>query len=67
MAELAKLLDHKPAEVIAKLFEMGMMATINQRLDMDTIEMVAVGVRCRGHASGRNRRGVPRRRAFRER
>ncbi|MBK7141379.1 MAG: translation initiation factor IF-2 [bacterium] len=41
VAELANLLDHKPAEVIAKLFEMGMMATINQRLDMDTIEMVA--------------------------
>lgn len=42
VAELAKLMDHRPAEVIAKLFEMGMMATINQRLDMDTIEMVAV-------------------------
>ena len=41
VAELANLLDHKPAEVIAKLFEMGMMATINQRLDMDTIGMVA--------------------------
>ncbi len=41
VAELANLLDHKPAEVIAKLFEMGMMATINQRLDMDTIAMVA--------------------------
>ncbi|HWR83891.1 MAG TPA: translation initiation factor IF-2 [Candidatus Deferrimicrobium sp.] len=41
VAELARLMDHKPAEVVAKLFEMGMMATINQRLDMDTIEMVA--------------------------
>jgi translation initiation factor IF-2 len=41
VAELAKLMDHKPAEVIAKLFGMGMMATINQRLDMDTIETVA--------------------------
>ncbi len=41
VAELAGLMDLKPAEVIAKLFEMGMMATINQRLDMDTIEMVA--------------------------
>jgi len=41
VAEIAKLMDRKPAEVIAKLFEMGMMATINQRLDMDTIEMVA--------------------------
>ena len=41
VAELARLVDHKPAELIAKLFEMGMMATINQRLDMDTIEMLS--------------------------
>ncbi len=41
VAELGKLMDHKPVEVIAKLFEMGMMATINQRLDLDTIEMIA--------------------------
>ncbi|MDH4035057.1 MAG: translation initiation factor IF-2 N-terminal domain-containing protein, partial [candidate division Zixibacteria bacterium] len=41
LAELAKLLDRKPAELIAKLFELGMMATINQRLDMDTIATVA--------------------------
>jgi translation initiation factor IF-2 len=41
VAELAKLMDQKPAEVIAKLFELGMMATINQRLDIDTIETVA--------------------------
>ncbi len=41
VAELANQLERKPSELIAKLFEMGMMATINQRLDMDTIEMVA--------------------------
>lgn len=41
VAELARAIDKKPAEIIAKLFEMGMMATINQRLDMDTIETVA--------------------------
>ncbi|RKX26282.1 MAG: translation initiation factor IF-2 [Candidatus Zixiibacteriota bacterium] len=41
VAELAKLMDRKPAELVAKLMELGMMATINQRLDMDTIEMVA--------------------------
>ncbi len=41
VAELAKQMDRKPAELIAKLFEMGMMATINQRLDLDTIEMLA--------------------------
>ncbi|MBU0983221.1 MAG: translation initiation factor IF-2 [candidate division Zixibacteria bacterium] len=41
VAELSKLLDRKPAELVAKLLELGMMATINQRLDMDTIEMIA--------------------------
>jgi len=41
VAELAKVMDHKPAEVVAKLMELGMLATINQRLDMDAIEMVA--------------------------
>ncbi len=41
VAELANLMDRKAAEVVAKLLEMGMMATINQRLDMDTIEMLA--------------------------
>ena len=41
VAELARMMDRKPVEVITKLFEMGMMATINQRLDMDTISMVA--------------------------
>ncbi len=41
VAELANIMDHKPAEVVAKLLELGMMATINQRLDMDTIEMIA--------------------------
>lgn len=41
VAELAKVLEQRPADVIAKLFEMGMMATINQRLDLDTIEMIA--------------------------
>ena len=41
LAELSKVMDRKPAELVAKLMEMGMMATINQRLDMDTIEMLA--------------------------
>lgn len=41
VAEMANLMDRKPAELIAKLFELGMMATINQRLDLDTIEMLA--------------------------
>lgn len=41
VAELAKMMEVKPAELVAKLMGMGMLATINQRLDMDTIQMVA--------------------------
>jgi len=41
VAELAGLMDRKPAELITKLFELGMMATINQRLEMDTITLLA--------------------------
>jgi translation initiation factor IF-2 len=41
LAELAKTMDQRPAALISKLFEMGSMATINQRLDMDTIETLA--------------------------
>lgn len=42
IAELAEKMNMKPAELIAKCFEMGMMASINQRLDMDTIETLAL-------------------------
>jgi len=41
VAELAQCMDVDSTEVIKKLMEMGMLATINQRLDMDTIMMVA--------------------------
>jgi len=40
-AELAAHLDVEPGEVITKCLELGMMVSINQRLDMDTIEAVA--------------------------
>ncbi len=42
VAELAGQMNMKPAELIAKCFELGMMASINQRLDMDTIETLAL-------------------------
>ncbi|MCK5126716.1 MAG: translation initiation factor IF-2 [candidate division Zixibacteria bacterium] len=42
ISELAKVFDKKPAELVAKCMEMGMMASINQRLDMDTIDMLAL-------------------------
>jgi len=42
VAELARAMDMKPAELIATCFKLGMMASINQRLDMDTIETLAL-------------------------
>jgi translation initiation factor IF-2 len=41
VGELASTLGVKPAEVVACCMRMGVMATINQRLDADTIETVA--------------------------
>jgi len=41
IAELAALMGVKTSEVISKCLEMGLVVTINQRLDMDTIAMVA--------------------------
>lgn len=40
-AELAELLNLEPTEVIKKSLELGMMVSINQRLDIDTIVAVA--------------------------
>ncbi len=39
--ELAEKLDVKAQELIGKLFAMGIMATINQRLEKDNIELLA--------------------------
>jgi translation initiation factor IF-2 len=40
VAELGKKLYRDPAEVIKKLFLLGVMATINQELDKDAIELI---------------------------
>lgn len=40
VAELAKKLHREPSEIIKKLFMLGVMATINQELDKDAIELV---------------------------
>ncbi len=42
IAELANAMDIKPAALIATCFKLGMMASINQRLDMETIETLAL-------------------------
>ncbi|MGZ9584593.1 translation initiation factor IF-2 [Paenibacillus marinisediminis] len=41
VGEVAKLLHKDASEVIKKLFMMGVMATINQELDLDTIQLIA--------------------------
>ncbi len=41
VAELAKKLHREPSEIIKKLFVLGTMATINQELDKDSIELIA--------------------------
>jgi translation initiation factor IF-2 len=40
VAELAKKLGKEPSEIIKKLFMLGVMATINQELDKDAIELI---------------------------
>ncbi len=40
VGELAKKLRKEPAEIIKKLFLLGIMATINQDLDKDAIELI---------------------------
>ncbi|NLY80002.1 MAG: GTP-binding protein, partial [Lysinibacillus sp.] len=40
VAELAKKLHREPSEIIKKLFMLGIMATINQDLDKDAIELI---------------------------
>jgi translation initiation factor IF-2 len=41
VTELAKKLHREPSEIIKKLFLLGVMATINQELDKDAIELIA--------------------------
>ncbi|WP_332630646.1 translation initiation factor IF-2 [Halalkalibacter flavus] len=41
VGEIAKELHKEPSEIIKKLMGLGVMATINQELDTDTIELIA--------------------------
>lgn len=56
VAELARAMDTKPAELIATCFKMGMMASINQRLDLETIE--ALALECSFHIREKEEIGV---------
>lgn len=41
VGELAKLIKREPSEIIKKLLFLGIMATINQEIDTDAVELVA--------------------------
>ena len=41
VSELATMMDHSPTEVIGTLMSIGIFASINQRLDAETLTMVA--------------------------
>jgi hypothetical protein len=42
--EIAKILDISPPEIISKCFELGIPATMNQRLNFDTISLISEDV-----------------------
>ena len=49
IADLAKKMNLKASDIIAKLFKMGMMVTINQSIDYDTAAIIAGEYRCEVH------------------
>ena len=49
VAEIAKRIKREPAEIVKKLFMMGVMATQNQSLDGETIELLMVDYGIEAH------------------
>jgi len=47
VAELAQALDMAPSEVIKKCLDLGVMASLNQRLDLDTISVLCDEFKCK--------------------
>jgi len=56
VAELAQAMDMKPAELITTCLKLGMMASINQRLDLETIETLTL--ECGFHIKEKEEIGV---------
>ncbi len=46
VAELAQALDRPPIDVIKKCMDLGLMVSLNQRLDLDTISVLCDEFRC---------------------
>lgn len=49
VSDLAKKMNLKASEIIAKLFKMGMMVTINQQIDHETAEIICGEYNCSVH------------------
>ncbi len=49
VADLAKKMNLKASDIISKLFNMGLMVTINQQIDHDTAEIIASEYGCSVH------------------
>ncbi len=49
ISDLAKKMNLKPADLISKLMSMGVMATINQKIDADTAAILASEYGCEVH------------------
>ncbi|NCC90796.1 MAG: GTP-binding protein, partial [Spirochaetia bacterium] len=49
VSDLAKKMNLKASEIIAKLFKMGMMVTINQQIDYETAEIICSEYNCSVH------------------
>ncbi len=49
VSDLAKKMNLKASDIIAKLFKMGMMVTINQQIDFETAEIVCSDYNCEVH------------------
>ena len=46
ISDLAKKMNLKASDIIAKLFKMGMMVTINQQIDYETAEIICGEYNC---------------------
>ena len=46
VAEIAKRIKREPAEIVKKLFMQGKIVTVNQEIDYETAEEIALEFRC---------------------
>lgn len=49
VSDLAKKMNLKASDIISKLFKMGLMVTINQQIDFETVEIICSEYNCEPH------------------